>query len=862
MQPNFEWQTEEEQEDVWAPVGPQRKGRRRWPLFLFVLLATAFALFAGYRVLREVEAQADEATAAVRAEVRAGYRLLRRAAENHDRELFLTLLSGRDSNWTTAQVDALQEGVFLDRPGMGLQLLPSHQLTVTVSPDLMAAEVVIRQAYAVTMERGMTETVHLQQSALFRQGEERWLYAPPEDAYQFWGPVEKVQGRLLTLSFPQRDGDISRAFAEDLEELLVDLCALAHFDCPADWRLFVHLESDPHTLLQLTGDGVPEGAQEMTLPAPTLVGLPIDGAGYQALFRGYAGQIVARALADRYPLDECCAYAPFRQALVAWHLAQLDLRPAPLSQADYLRLLERTPLAVRLEAVASALSVTDTALADRVLADVLVEFLMGGAVEGVSPEQVLASPAVTPENITVWFAGRTFRSVDGLWRDFLFEQAAAAQEVLAANPPIPLPEQDLLLACGDDAGRETVLVRYDLAEQRWYQLHTFDGKAPYVSPLPGDQGALFYVVPEGETAASSVGRTVLWRPEEALVLGSVRGQVISPLRGWRRGAEDPRGEVVTIFSRSDQGELVYWLLSLSDCSADGCDVQEVPGLPIWSPDGRRAVTYGEGLLHVSAGRDGDDWSTLDGRMELRGHPAWLGEKAVAYRYSTSTVWARPVEGGAMRNLIRSEDFLTLLPEVQQQPTLEIDDFHVYPADPNKLLVAVGYQGERSMVFRVQRPADGPSFFEEMPHAGEIELLWEVDDPSFRMTDLTRDGRWLIAETFAEDPTFLVYDVSRRQRALTSPNNFPAVGGWDISAGDRWLVHVRAGFVEMVALAVTEGEEELYRRFLFPDYDVCSGAAWMNFPETDDDETSSYSNDEARPKAVSGKVSARKGVTVT
>ena len=846
MAPNFEWQTEEEREAVWAAAEPQQRVRRgrRWSLLLFALLAAVALLFAGYRVWQEVEARADEATAAVREEVRAGFGLLRRAAENGDRELFVTVLSGRDPDWTAAQIDVLEEGVFLERPGMGLRLLPSHTMTVTVSPDLNAAEIGLRQTYVVTDTSGLTQTVRLQQSALFRRGEEQWLYAPPEDAYQFWGPEQKVHGRLLTLSFPQRDEEISRRLAADLEEALAGLCALPHFDCPDGWRLFVHLEPDPRALLQLADSAVPQGAREMALPAPTLVGLPLDEAGYRVLFSGYLGQVVARALSERYSLDDCCPYAPFREALVDWHLARLDLRPSLLAPADYLRLLERTPRVTRLNTVLDA---GEEWPAGRLRTRAFAEFVLTGEA-GVPPEQVLGSLSAAPEDVAAWFPGRSFRAVARAWRDFLIARVEDAQEAQAGASPVSLPEQDLLLLCGDEAGGDAALVRYDLAQERWLELHTFSGRGLYMSPLPGDQGALFYLVPEGETLGSSVGRTVIWRPEEALILGSVRGEVISPLRGWRREAEDPRGEFVTIFSRSSENGETYWLLSLSECSAGGCDVQEVPGLPIWSPDGSRAAAY-DGELHVSAGRAGEDWSTLDGRIAMQGHPAWLGDEAVAYHWSA--VWARPVEEGARRKLVDPGDLRPLLPEAGRQATLIVDDFHVHPADPNTLLVVAEHPGADSRVFRMRRPPEGPSFFEEAPSAGEIELLWEFDDPSLQLVDLTPDGRWLIANTFAAGPSFLVFDMTRRQPVFASPNNFPGVGGWDITAGGDWLVHVRAGFIELIALAETEGDGKLYRRYLFPEYDACSGATWLRFPNTGGDETSSRSDDGALSGEVSG-----------
>ena len=851
MEPNFDWQTEEDQEDVWSPGEPgQPDGRgRRWPVLLFVVLAVGSVVYAGYRIYRQMGAQADEATAAVREEVRAGYRVLRQAAENGDRELFLTFLSGRDPEWTAAQVDVLQAGRFLERPGLGLRLLPSHQLTVTISPELTSAEIEVRQSYAVTTERGVTETVRLRQSALFRRGEEQWLYAPPEDPEQFWGQEERFQGSLVTVTFPQRDEETARAIAADLEGTMAALCSLVHIDCPAGWRLVVNLEHAPNALLEPVAGGVPEGAQEVVLPAPTLVGLPLDEAGYRALFRGYAGQVVARALADLYPLDECCAYAPFREGLVAWHLARLDLRAHPVVPADYLQLLERMPLATRLEAVSSALNVRDAAFADRVLASVLVEFLMGGAADGVRAERVMKRPAVTPESVSIWFPERSFRTVDRAWRDFLFEQAALAQDARAAVPPVPLPDQDLLLACGDEAGRETALVRYDVDEGRWLQLHVFDGRGLYMSPLPHDQGALVYLVPEGETVASIVGRTIIWRPRETLILDSVRGEVISPVRGWRRNAEDPRGEFVTIFSRSREGEETYWLLSLPNCDADDCDAEEVPGLPIWSPDGSRVAAY-DGELHVSADRRGEEWTTMDGRISMVGHPAWLGDEAVAYQWNA--VRARSREDGRRRTVVDPGALSALLPEARKQGGVIVDDFHVHPADPNTLFVVAEEQGTASMIFRMQRPPDAPSFFDKAPSPDEIDLLWEVDDPSLRIVDVTLNGRWLMAETFADDPAFLVYDVSRGQQVFVSPDNFRVSGGWDIVADERWLVHVRVDFVELVALAEREGDVELYRRIIFPDYDLCTGAVWISFPETAVRDVSAYRDEKALSRGVSAK----------
>ena len=79
------------------------------------------------------------------------------------------------------------------------------------------------------------------------------------------------------------------------------------------------------------------------MPAPTLVGLPLDDAGYQALFRGYASQLVT-ALISRFVDYDCCRQLPFYQALVDYQLNQLSLKPWPVTAANYAQIRDEQML--------------------------------------------------------------------------------------------------------------------------------------------------------------------------------------------------------------------------------------------------------------------------------------------------------------------------------------------------------------------------------------------------------------------------------------------------------------------------------------------------------------------------------------
>jgi hypothetical protein len=253
-----------------------------------------------HRVNRQAVAMETAATE----EVLAAYRLVRTASAAEDREVIHTLLTGLDGRWVEAQRQLLAKDLLFDRAPFGLRLLPEAEMglaladvSVTLAPNLATAEVAFDQPYAVDTAEDAGETVTLQQTMIFRRDGHHWVLAPPEPA--FWGEWRINRGPILTVIYPARDHDIVQRLTLNLRDRLRVVCGrLANIYCPGDLHITLWLEKDPASLARLAGPAVERLAnQEVVLPTPTLVGVPIDEAGYQALFHGYAAWLLQEPLA-------------------------------------------------------------------------------------------------------------------------------------------------------------------------------------------------------------------------------------------------------------------------------------------------------------------------------------------------------------------------------------------------------------------------------------------------------------------------------------------------------------------------------------------------------------------------------------
>lgn len=120
----------------------------------------------------QLDRRSTAAQARLTTDVAASHATILDAAQRSDGELFVSFLSGRDPDWARAQERLVRRGGFIDRSAFDLHWTPAAPVspTVTLAPDLRAAELTVPQAYVAEIGNGLTETVLLQQTAFYRQG--------------------------------------------------------------------------------------------------------------------------------------------------------------------------------------------------------------------------------------------------------------------------------------------------------------------------------------------------------------------------------------------------------------------------------------------------------------------------------------------------------------------------------------------------------------------------------------------------------------------------------------------------------------------------------------------------------------------
>ncbi len=437
---NFSWHEDEKlgwgqpPEPVPEPL-PRRPAWRRLLLAALLVIALGTGATAVYRQLSQ---RAAAISSALEEEVRSSHSLLVQAAQQQDGELLATLLSGRDLDWAEAQQLLAQEGLYYDRPGFGLTWLADETTTavavadaaITLNPELNTAVLVTTQLYAVAIGNGLTQTVALQQTAVYRPGPDRWLMTSPDA--EFWGEALTIQTARLKLTYPERDAAVARRLAIDLDDKMAEACRLI-VECPPDLRLTLNLTTNPEALYtanrrpyaqseesisapfagQYTLPLLPLASASLNLPAPTLVGMPQDEAAYRALARGYAARLLSAYMAQHLGW-RCCQQAEFFQAALDWQLAQVGLRPSPLRAADYGAALGMS-MAQAYEAGMNG---------DRRFLHMLVAFWQNPlAVQ----QRLVNAPQVDWQDWLIWEGGRRYASLAELeqaWQSYIIAQAA------------------------------------------------------------------------------------------------------------------------------------------------------------------------------------------------------------------------------------------------------------------------------------------------------------------------------------------------------------------------------------------------------------------------------------------------------
>ncbi|MBK8988612.1 MAG: hypothetical protein IPM39_21500 [Chloroflexi bacterium] len=774
----FDWRTEDDA--VWReppplPAPSPKPGKRPWPILIFILAAL---LLAGWVVYRQVRQQIESATTAVQEDILSTHNLVQTAVYRQDLELFLSQLSGRDPAWTAAQEAVWRGGMMADRDFWGWQLpaqppllltladlsVEPGQIFLALSPDLNAAELQYPQEYVITTPAGLTTTVALAQTAVYRRGSQRWLLSPPDD--DFWGGWVTSEGDMLKLIYPDRDAVVAEQLATDLETMLHELCrTYSALKCPNDLQVSLRLDSDASSLLTAADrtDLLAAGLA-LSLPAPTLLGVPQDQAGYEALYRAYGGQ-VATAVIAHLTGYQCCHHGPFFQVFNDYILSHIDLRPWPVTVEEYANVLRHNLTFEDLQEYWDNHDWRGWQPEESRHLYTAADFLLQihpnvdpvAWLQNLEPARGLSSWLRRAFGDSSYFASDALMlsSLNEEWWQFAYTQTLLAQQ--QAPLPIPFPDQDLQLLClpnrSYDENSNSILWRYDLPDGMWTEVLTRT-RYNLIVPFLDDSGWLLQSFPYSSEEAL---HTEVWRDGRFSALPS-NGLLFLSL-----GQTDPTGRYLVIYSGLENDETIPALIDLQHCDDQVCDLLAIVGSPIWSPDAQHTLVAEADLFQRSVYVLGSESIFFDFNVPepvalyLGDRQAQvIAEAAVGAGYSpfwldtTTFGYVRPaaegsgsevvlgqIDGRDQRVALTLDNFLQLVPDDIFAPAAIL---HVltHPSHPDLLfVVATDALGRRTYLFSYDVAAESAA------------LRFEFGGQPYFDIGFSPDGRWLSLATTSD-----------------------------------------------------------------------------------------------------------------
>ncbi len=293
----FNWQTEDE--DAWVePAAHRRMPQPRrgvWAALLgLMIVAGCFAVLYQLGQWRTLQREL-----VIKREILAVHTTWRRAVVRGDEELFAALTARDDPRWYAAQRQLLQLGRTLDRQALGLTASPEPgpEPVITLSPDLDTALFVYQQPYSSVSSDAVG--VFLQQTAFYRRQGSVWVQqAPPADV---WGPTQMITSANVVADFPERDRSWVERIVADLDRDLGEVCGQIGEGspskpsplCDANGRIRIDFLTDASAVAAFLDRARPSlDGLSFSLPSPTLIGVPVDEAGYQVVYAGYTGHIL------------------------------------------------------------------------------------------------------------------------------------------------------------------------------------------------------------------------------------------------------------------------------------------------------------------------------------------------------------------------------------------------------------------------------------------------------------------------------------------------------------------------------------------------------------------------------------------
>jgi hypothetical protein len=734
----LEWQTED---DNSLPEKTVDNAVRTWPRRRTVLGFLLLIVLAGLLGYRYVQGRIDQATAVAHQDVLTSHQLGQQAARQGDGELLRLLLPEQNDVHPGDPSLWLRYGLDFERGPLGLVLTGDRaEVTdVQLSSDLREAQVTSRWLYRLEQD-DRAETVALEYVNHYRFDRERWLLASPDTG--FWGDWQTGHGQWLTLTYPERDTAVAQRLVQDLDAQLAGMCQiLADLPCPTELHLSITLDSHPDALHRLADPriGLREVASDyslITLPSPTLVGTPVDEAGYQALYRWYAVEVVAAVIAGLVEWS-CCDRFPFFQALLDKQLSQLGLRPWPVTDGDYEQVIQaRSSPVLMLTRFWNRTTPVSPGEEYARLLYAFIDFSQHAASEGslVNLQQQLGHS----QDFATWVqyaanSAESLTDIDNAWRQVAYEQLA----ITPPTPAIALPNWEVYLACqlsrpGTEPGALTTIHRYNPLASLWTSgsdLWLEDVPARQqrhltATPLPDYQGVLLragaLLLGGGH---SNLYKLHTWQGDNfEQILDSAD---FSPTDLYHFAGEiDPTGQQLLLGDRVHIAvPRSYALANLAGCQAGNCHPEPISGRPLWSPDGQRTVI----ITRPPEAERGQEVPLLlgdalaqDTTPAAEGYaPFWLDNETYGFvqKGPKPAVYTATVTGDQPRLWLELAEFEQVLPAEVRSDSLRVRHVAVHPTEPDWLFLLLA---ERSAYLVSYRHNTGEITFHISSQAGEIE----------------------------------------------------------------------------------------------------------------------------------------------
>jgi hypothetical protein len=773
-------------------------------------MAVAIAVVVTLTIDQQLNQRVAEVGAFVADEVLSSHELRQQAVVTQDKELFDSVLSGSNNSWMVGQQALFEQNLILDRWPLGLELstADSQLLAINPVPNLKAAEVTVAQEYVIQLPDGVQSSVTLHRTDVYRRGQQRWLYAPPSSEY--WGSWQTADGRHLTLIYPQRDQTIAQQLLTDFDNSITDYCHQTQAQCHPDLHLLVRFDTNPHSLLDLSNlAAMWQSNSALELPTPSLIGMPVDDEGYQALMRGYSSQLIATAIQKTIGWP-CCSQGLFHQALIDKQLSQMGLKSWPLTDEAYGSIFQ-SPIRGLDQLQRYWYEPPTVPLTGSIWPQIYsaVDFVLSRE-PGLSLSE-MQHRLLTADSYADWlYSNLGTASSLAIWQR---EWLHFAQSQLATETAVPLPNQDILLLCRSSLqlNKSTTLFRYspshdtiitDLDQRNFL----------FMTPLPHDEGVLLHE----RQLEQNRSQIILWQN------GQETAAYDQPLSTGLLHVE-PIGSDLSVYSYNfAESESQFNLLTVPTCTADGCPRQQFQGTPYWSPDGRYAllVTDNEHL-----------WlSDADGRIlrdiGLGTAPFWLDETHYGYAHVAGNLNRIPAELAVTavtdnqqpQTWLHLAELASALPPSVRLSHLTIRAIVAAPHNPDLLFIATNVRPRqtnlRSLLFAYHQQSKQI----ELLHASSYTLGF------YKPLTFSADGNWLTITTFAHTNTlsdlFLYHIPSGHSQILGSNQAFSALE-YDWSADSQWLLRLENGFLHLIE--PISGAQKVFVHDL-PD---CNFAAWVN-----------------------------------